>query len=248
MCNPIWRRVSAAGLAIGAVCLAFILATTQPLPAANLLPGAPPEVETGFTALFSGADLRDWEGDEKFWSVKDETIVGQTTAENPTKGNTFLIWKLGEVDDFELRLTYRITGGNSGVQYRSKNLGNFVVGGNQADIEDGNTWSGAHYEERARGILAKRGQTTTIEPGGKVTVEKETDGAALQAKIKKNDWNDYRITAVGNRLVHEINGTVMSDVTDNDKKNFRRGGILALQLHAGPPMKVEYRNIRLKNW
>ena len=87
----------------------------------------------GYRSLFNGKDLLGWDGNPKFWSVRDGTITGQTTAENPTQGNTFLIWRLGTVEDFELHLSYRIVGGNSGIQYRSKDLGNWVVGGYQAD-------------------------------------------------------------------------------------------------------------------
>ena len=106
---------------------------------------APPQ-DPGFVSIFNGTSLEGWEGTPEFWSVQDGAIVGQTTAENPTKGNTFLIWRQGTLDDFELRLKYRITGGNSGVQYRSKDYGDFVVGGYQADIDSGTTYSGILYE------------------------------------------------------------------------------------------------------
>jgi type 1 glutamine amidotransferase len=203
--------------------------------------------DDGFTPIFNGENLDGWSGDEKFWRVEDGAITGQTTAENPTSGNTFIIWRQGQVDDFELKLNYRIVGGNSGIQYRSTDLGNHVVGGYQADFEAGDTWSGAHYHERGRGILAKRGEKTEVGPDGKVKVlETLGEGAELQSKIKKEDWNEYHIIAAGNHFIHKINGVVMSDVTDNDKNGFRQSGILALQLHAGPPMKVQFKDIRLK--
>jgi hypothetical protein len=118
--------------------------------------------ESGFKPLFNGRDLAGWEGDPRFWSVQEGTITGQTTRDNPTKGNTFLIWRNGELDDFELRFSYRIDGGNSGVQYRSREIDKWVVSGYQADFEAGDTYSGILYEERARGILAQRGQKTSI--------------------------------------------------------------------------------------
>src|SRR5919201_593824 len=118
------------------------------------------DTEAGFRSLFNGKDLAGWDGNPKFWSVKDGAITGQTTAENPLKENTFLIWRNGTVDDFELRLSYRLVGGNSGVQYRSKDLGNWVVAGYQADMEAGKKFTGILYEERGRGILAERGQKT----------------------------------------------------------------------------------------
>ncbi|HEX7380175.1 MAG TPA: DUF1080 domain-containing protein [Pirellulales bacterium] len=205
------------------------------------------EDETGFKPLFNGANLDGWDGDANFWSVRDGAITGQTTAENPAKGNTFIIWRQGEVDDFELRLSYRIVGHNSGVQYRSGDLGNHVVGGYQADFEAGDTYSGILYEERGRGILAQRGQKTTIGADHKPQVAGSLgDSAEIQKAIKKEDWNDYTIVAHGNHLQHFINGKQTVDVTDDDPERRKMTGILALQLHAGPPMTVQFKNIRLK--
>lgn len=204
--------------------------------------------DEGFKPIFNGSDLKGWEGNPKFWSVKDGAIVGQTTAENPTKGNTFLIWRDGTVDNFVLRFKYRIKGGNSGVQYRSKDLGNWVVGGYQADFEAGKTYSGILYEERGpRGIMAERGTKVVVDENGKKNVvAKIGDSAELQSKIKNEDWNDYEVTAEGFHFVHKINGNVTADVTDNDAKNRKESGILALQVHAGPPMTVEFKDIQLK--
>ena len=205
------------------------------------------EDETGFKSIFNGRDLAGWDGDERFWSVRDGLLTGQTTAQNPTKGNTFLIWRLGELDDFELRLSYRIVGGNSGIQYRSKDLGHWVVGGYQGDFEAGQTYSGILYEERGRGILAQRGQRVVVDSAGKKQVAGSVgDAAEIQAAIKSEDWNDYAIVARGNHLVHKINGRVTADVTDEQVEKRARSGILALQLHAGPPMRVQFKNIRLK--
>ena len=236
-----FRRYSATA----AILVAAMIATTgerTPLFAAD--------DETGFKSLFNGKDLSGWDGNPKFWSVKDGVITGQTTKENPTEGNTFLIWKDGTVDDFELRLSYKIVGGNSGIQYRSKDHGNWVVGGYQADFEAGDTYSGILYEERGRGILAQRGQKTEIVANGdkhEVQVVGSTgESKDIQAAIKKEDWNDYVLVAQGNKLKHIINGKVTIEVTDNDEKHFAKSGILALQLHAGPPMVVQFKNIRIK--
>jgi type 1 glutamine amidotransferase len=204
------------------------------------------EDEADFQPLFNGQDLANWDGDSQFWSMQDGVVVGQTTAENPTKGNTFLIWRGGEVGDFELRLSYRITGGNSGIQYRSKDLGNWVVGGYQGDFEAGDTYSGILYEERGRGILAKRGEKVTIDQDGVKHAETVADTNQLQANINKEDWNEYVIIAEGNHLVHKINGKVTAEVIDQQDTKGARSGILALQLHAGPPMKVEFKNVRIK--
>ncbi len=224
-----------------ALALATLLASTAFLQAAD---------EPGFIPLFNGNDLSGWDGNPKFWSVKEGVICGQTTAENPTKGNTFLVWKGGTLADFELRLQFRIVGGNSGIQYRSQvaDPANWGVGGYQADFEAGTTYSGILYEERGRGILAERGQMVWIHPDGKKQVV-GTMGPSdqIQAVIKKEDWNDYTILARGNHLTHVINGRVTADVVDDQSAKAAKSGVLALQLHAGPPMLVQFRQIRLKH-
>lgn len=197
--------------------------------------------------LFDGKSLAGWEGNEKFWSVKDGAITGQTTAENPTKGNTFLIWKGGDVNDFELRLKFKIVGGNSGIQYRSVDKGNHVVNGYQADIDSGETYIGILYEEGGRGILAQRGEIVEIAADGKKTVTGKTgDSKEIAAAVKKEDWNEYVVIAKGNHLEQKINGLTTVVVTDNESGKARDKGILALQLHAGPPMTVQFKDIQFK--
>jgi type 1 glutamine amidotransferase len=204
--------------------------------------------EEGFKPIFDGKSLDGWDGNPKFWSVKDGAITGQTTKDNPTDGNTFLIWKDGKVSDFELRLSYKIVGGNSGIQYRSKDFGKWVVGGYQADFESGKTYSGILYEERmSRGIMAQRGEKVTFGEDGK----REVTGSVgksdeIQAAIKHEEWNEYTIIAKGHDLKHIINGKTTVEVTDNDPKKFVAEGILALQLHAGPPMVVQFKDVRIK--
>ncbi len=173
---------------------------------------------------------------------------------NPLAGQFVLHLEAGDVDDFELRCSYRLTSdwGNSGIQYRSKRMtdvGPWVVGGYQADIESGDTYTGGLYEERGRKVVSSRGQTVTVEKDGKITQGPAVgDPKELQAKVNKTDWNDYVVIASGNHLIQQINGVVMCDVTDNDERPGQRAfsGILALQLHAGQPMHVEFKNIRLK--
>jgi len=215
----------------------------------------------GEVEIFNGKDLTGWEGNKDLWSVKDGTITGITPPDpaDPKKGiikhNTFLVWKGGKVADFELSFQYRIEKGNSGVQYRSKELdpGAFgpIISGYQADFEAGEKYSGILYEERGRGILALRGEKTTIKPGAdakKPVVEKNGtvgDSAAIQAAIKKEDWNEYRIVAKGNHVQHFINGMQTIDVTDEDTANAPKEGLLALQIHQGPPMVVQFKNFKL---
>ena len=202
--------------------------------------------------LFNGKDLTGWKGLD-FWSVEDGCITGRTTKEKPTKGNTFLVWQGGEVGDFEFTFKYKIVGGNSGVQYRSKVVDEkaYVVSGYQADFEAGKTYSGILYEEKGRGILAQRGQKTVIKDGAapnkpRVEVAGEVGKSAeIQAKIKSEDWNEYRIVARGGHLQHFINGVQTVDVTDETAVGAKKG-ILALQLHAGPAMVVQFKDLVLK--
>jgi hypothetical protein len=212
-------------------------------------------------SLFNGTDLTGWEGSAELWSVKDGTITGTTTAdpENPAKSilkhNTFLIWRAGTVKDFELTFQYKIINGNSGVQYRSKELEKGaqgpVVSGYQADFEAGDKYSGILYEEKARGILALRGESVTVTDGEnpkKPTLTQGTpvgENAAIQAAIKKEDWNEYRIVAKGGHLQHFINGHQTVDVTDNSTAGAKEG-LLALQIHQGPPMVVQFKELKLK--
>jgi len=203
----------------------------------------------GFVSIFDGTSLAGWEGRPEFWRVEDGAIVGETTAEKPTKGNTFLIWRDGLVDDFELRVRFRLQApkGNSGIQYRSKDYGDFVVGGYQADFEGGPTYSGIVYEERGRGILAQRGQRVKIAADGTKTAgEPIGPSADLQKAIKPGEWNEYRIVAKGPLLQHFINDQLMSELVDEQTGKRATQGVLALQLHAGPPMKVEFKDIGLK--
>ena len=198
-------------------------------------------------SLFNGKDLTGWDANPEFWRVEDGCIVGQTTAEKPTKGNTFCIWRGGELDDFELFVSFKIIGGNSGIQYRSRDLGKWVIAGYQADFEAGDGWGGTNYEEKGRGVLAKRGQKTTITAEGKVEVTGAVgEPAAIQAMIKKEDWNTYRIVARGNHLQQYINDTLTADVIDHHLDKRAMAGLLALQLHAGPPMQVFFKDIQLK--
>ena len=189
--------------------------------------------------------------------MQDGAITGKTSSEGDAKikHNTFLVWKGGTVSDFELNFKYRIEKGNSGVQYRSKTItpgeNGPIVSGYQADFEAGATYSGILYEERGRGILAQRGQKTKIATdadGKKPKVEvtgRVGDSKEIQAALKSEDWNEYRIVAKGNHLQHFINGKATADVTD-EHSGAAAEGILALQIHAGPAMVVQFKDLILK--
>ncbi len=227
--------------------LAACAAAAAMLLAPPAAPAADDAAENGFRSIFDGKTLEGWDGNPKFWSVRDGAITGQTTDDNPTKGNTFIIWRQGEVADFELRLKFRIEGGNSGIQYRSKEADKWVIGGYQADFDSGGNFTGILYEERGRGILAHRGNKVEISPTGEIkNVGATTPEADILASYKKGEWNDYTVIAQGNHLIHKVNGLVTVDVTDHQKEKAASSGLLALQLHAGPSMIVQFKDIQLK--
>jgi hypothetical protein len=221
--------------------------------------------EAKFEAIFNGKDLDGWEGNPVYWSVKDGAITGEITPETLLKANTFLIWQDGQPGDFELKAEFKISeGGNSGINYRSEMVEGvpFALKGYQADIDGNNTYTGQNYEERKRTTLAYRGQETKIssQPDGVemreyiennawkgLEIEKEIgDRSELGSLIKKGDWNTVHIIAKGNVLKHYVNGKLMSEVHDDDPKNRMSSGMMGVQVHVGPPMKVQYKNIMLK--
>lgn len=206
--------------------------------------------DEGFKSLFNGKDLSGWEGNAKLWSVKDGMIVGQTTKENPTKGNTFLILKDASYKDFELRAMCKLEGGNnSGIQYRSKvtDPANWVVGGYQCDINSGRDNMCKLYQERMRGRIGMPGEKVTMDAAGKKNVTGATpDADKLKGAEKKGDWNEITIIAKGNHLIQKINGMVAVDLTDEDEKGRTMDGIIALQIHAGAPMTISFKEIKIK--
>lgn len=215
----------------------------------------------GFVDLFAGGTLDNWEGDPAYWRIENGVLIGETTASTPPlENNTFLTWKGGKLGDFELKAEFRITEkGNSGINYRSESVTDvpFALKGYQADIDGMNHYTGQNYEERKRTTLAYRGEQAVIEPSEDATVENNAWTArriesslgssdSLKTLINSEDWNEIHIIAKGNRLQHYINGVLMSDVRDEDEKNFMASGLLGVQIHVGPPMKVEYRSFRVK--
>lgn len=200
--------------------------------------------------LFDGKSLQGWSGLTANWSVQDGAITGENKADAPIGQNTFLVYDK-PVKDFELTLEFRIMGGNSGIQYRSKifDKDKFVVGGYQADIDANKRYMGINYEERGRGILAERGEIVAVNAQGKKSkVGSAGDADALLSQIKWEDWNRYKIVAKGTVLQHYINDQLMSEVQDSEASKAATEGVLALQLHAGPPMKVQFKNIMLKSY
>ena len=199
----------------------------------------------GFVSLFNGKDLSGWEGDPALWSVEDGAITGKTTDQAVLPYNKFLIWRGGKPKNFELRALVRQSGNNSGIQYRSRELpevGPWSVGGYQMDIHPQPANNAMLYEERGRGIVAQNGQKVIIEPNGDKWVV--TLGPPVEVKVE--DWNEYTIIAQGNHLIHKLNGKVTVDVIDHQASARALEGIIALQLHRGPAMRVQFKDIQLK--
>ena len=234
----------------------LVVLTLLFLPVANpLLAAEDEETEEGFVSLFDGESLDGWDGNPELWSVVDGVIRGKTSDDSPLQRNEFLIWE-GEAADFTLKLEFRIADrgvGNSGVQYRSKRLkdqGPWVVSGYQADIERTNQYMSILYEEGGRGILALRGEEVELNRQGdkfeKKVVGSTGDATELVKDVKPGEWQSMEVIAHGNHLEQKLNGRTMVRITDNDAEKMAKSGIIALQLHVGPEMQIEFRNIRIK--
>jgi hypothetical protein len=250
----------AAVVTVGLTCslAALSQAAAQYVPKQSDRPEPVAGDEAGFKPIFDGRSLDGWEGDPGYWRVDAAagTLVGEITPATVIKSNTFIIWRGGEPKDFELKLEYRITPeGNSGINYRSVVVpdpvtpaNKFAMRGYQCDLDGRKRYPGNNYEEKGRLFLAVRGQLTRV-TGGRPPVLLSTIGDTDElAKVVTDDWNAVHIIARVNVLTHTINGRVMSVVIDDDAPNRPEKGLLGVQVHTGPPMKVEYRNIRLKQW
>jgi hypothetical protein len=212
--------------------------------------------ETGFQPIFDGKTLAGWEGNPVYWRAESGALVGEITAATVIKSNTFIIWRGGAPADFELKLDYRITeAGNSGINYRSVVVpdpvtpeNKFAMRGYQFDLDGRKRYDGNNYEEKGRLFLAVRGQMSHV-VGGRPPVVLSSFGTADElASIVTADWNAAHLIVRGNVATHMLNGRLMSVVIDDDAPNRKLDGLIGMQVHTGPPMKIEYRNIRLKRW
>ena len=202
----------------------------------------PPE---GFKAVFNGRDLAGWEGSPEYWSVEDGCLNGK--ADGTLKFNRFLTWRGGTVKNFELRVKVKVSPtGNSGLQYRGTerpDLGESVVTGYQCDVVANRPdYNGMLYEERGRRILAHTGEKVVIDPQGQPWVI----GQFPLKEFKPGEWHDYRVLAEGNHQRHWINDHPTVDVIDLDEKGRKLDGVLAVQVHVGPPMTIQYKDFFLK--
>ena len=222
----------------------------------------------GFMQIFDGKTLEGWTGDSKYWSVKNGNLTGEVTPETLLENNTFIIWDGGQPEDFELKLEFKIAeSGNSGINYRSEKIDTIpnALRGYQADIDGQIRYTGQNYEEKKRATLAYRGEKVIINsqenPEKPESLQENVknncwqsreviaslgESDSLKTKINAKDWNDVHLIIKGNHLQHYVNDVLMSDVTDKDTINRKEAGYLGVQVHVGPPMTVEYRNIRLK--
>jgi hypothetical protein len=218
---------------------ALALAAAVALPAAEPVP------------LFDGSTLTGWEGDPRFWRVEDGCITGESTAGLVLKQNTFLIWRGGTVADFTIGFAYRILSeeGNSGLQFRSSDRGGFLVTGYQANVEQGGrNRNGMLYDEGGgREVLALAGERTRVGDGkARPSSERFAETMQLFAAVKgRGEWNRYRVIAHGATMTVSINDTLMCEVTDEGPTQAATSGIVALQLHVGKPMKIQFKDLVL---
>jgi hypothetical protein len=224
-------------------------------------PGTQPlalDDRSGFQSIFDGT-MKNWDGDPALWRVEGGMLVGETTADKKLSENSFIIWRGGEPADFELKLEFRMNSTNSGIQFRSQQVppgeqgatGKWVLKGYQADIDFNNQYTGMIYEERGRMFLTQRPtprQAVHIAPDGskRVIGNLERSADELKALVKPGDWNHVHLIARGNVLVNIVNGHVMTMIVDDDAKGRAMKGLIGFQIHTGPPMKIEFRNIYLK--
>lgn len=225
--------------------------------------------ESDFISIFNEKDLSGWVGDSTYWSVKEGTLVGEVTPETILERNSFIIYEKAQPSNFELKLEYKISNsGNSGINYRSERIEKFpfALKGYQCDIDGKNRYTGQNYEEKKRTTLAYMGEKVTIpsmpDSISKTNLRKNVkkncwqtrivsdtlgDLKQLKSHIKENDWNSVHLIVKDNRMQHYINGVLMSDVLDLDTENRANKGFLGVQVHVGPPMKVQYKNIKIKH-
>lgn len=236
---------------------AIALAAVTHLPARGESPAAPATTtgvadeaklgDDGFRELFNGQDLTDWSGSPDWWQVRDGLLVCESTAEKPCHRSHYLTWTGGEPADFDLRVVFRITGeGNSGIQFRSEPRPDWDTWGYQADLDTAGQYTGCVYQHE-RGLVAERGQRVQINEAGEKQGESFGDAAELLKKVRPGEWNEYRIVAKGPTIKLWINDTLMCEVEDFQRDFARARGILALQMHQGPAMKIEFKSIRLRS-
>jgi hypothetical protein len=207
------------------------------------------QAEEGFRSIFNGENLQGWTSKPGAWEVREGAIwcTGASIERN------WLIWQDGQPGDFILRLEFRWDKGNSGVNIRSIDQGEWQAHGYQVEIarqEVMGLWHHSllppeHPKREERHLMATAGQTVHLSKQGKKTVDQESEAESIQALYKEHAWNTMEIIAKGNTLIQKINGVVFATVTDYDEDMATSEGVLALQDH-GKGCVVAFRNLRLK--
>lgn len=205
-----------------------------------------------FVPLFDGKSLDSWKAaDMSFWTIEDGAITAKITKVHPTKRNHYLVYQGGEIADFELKLKHRILSDhnvNGGFQFRSEMFDGEITDdcrGYQVDNNTKTDWLVRLYDEFGRHTLAWRGEKTVFADDGKATTTK-IESAQGTAHFKLSDWHEYHLICKDNRITLKVDGRLVAEVIDNDPKQQDFSGVLALQLHSGPPMKVQFKDILLK--
>jgi len=210
------------------------------------LTAAAADSEADFKPMFNGKDLTGWEGAPGWWEARDGVLLSESTPARPCTRTHYLYWKGAEPADFELRCQWRMTGdANSGIQFRSETRPEWDTWGYQADMDTAGAYVGCLYQH-VRGLVARRGEKVVIDKEGKRSVTTFGNFDDLLKVVKKNDWNTYRILAQGPRIALWINDVLMCEVEDYEPKFALPKGIIALQMHQGPPMKVEFKDLRIR--
>jgi hypothetical protein len=230
------------------ITLTALVALLSLLLTACTTPASAADAEEGFVPMFNGKNLAGWEGEPGYWFVENGAITGRTSAEKPLDHPTYLFWRGGQPADFELHATYRFDSpwGNSGINFRSRELPKWDVQGYQADMETGPNYSGILYECNQRGIMTEQGMKVQIAENGRREVAVLTPATEIRKQIKPNAWNEYVVIAHGPEILLKINGVVTSHVIDREKGKAATNGLITLQLHPGTPMKVQFKSLRIK--
>lgn len=200
----------------------------------------------GFLNLIDNRLFRNWDGNPEYWSEKDGVLTGVT--DGSLKLNRFITWKGSTVRNFDLRVKVKVSsGGNSGLQYRGRmapQLGLDIVTGYQADIFPKRPeFNGMLYEEKQRRILSRTGQKVIVDPDGQPWI---VDTMPMN-DFPEDEWMDYRVLVRGNHHQHWINGHATADLLDFDEEGRSLDGVLAVQVHVGPAMKIQFKDFKIKH-
>jgi len=200
----------------------------------------------GFVRLFNGKNLAGWSGDSEYWSVRDGAITGVT--DGSLKTNRFLSWNGSTIRNFDLRVKVKVSpGGNSGIQYRGTSrpdLGLDIVSGYQCDVVANTAkYNGMLYEERGRRILSHTGEKVIVDADGQPWVV----GQLPFKEFAPDTWHEFRVLARGNHHQHWIDGHPTADLIDLDERGRSLEGVLAVQVHVGPAMTIQYKDFKIKH-